>query len=102
MTKPEGELLGKAAFLNRTLSFLRHSSFVIRHSSHGDHRSTTGSELARANVSARDRSRLIDHVEAFQEHDFPPDESDDGIPGRKVGFQLARTLSRRARPRARH
>src|SRR5206468_2974030 len=82
--------------------FIRHSSFVVRASDHGDHRSTTESELARANVFAHDRGRLVDHDQAFQKHDFSPDESDDGIPGGEVGLQLARALPRRARARARH
>src|SRR5260370_21798553 len=102
MTKPEGKLPGKAAFLIRTSSLIRHSSFVIRHSSHGDHCSTTESQLARANVFARRRRRPGDHAEALQEYDFLPDESDDGIPGTKVGPKFARSLSRRARARARH
>src|SRR5437660_2881223 len=102
MTKPGGKLLGKAAFLIRTSSLIRHSSFVIRHSSHADHCSTAEPQLARANVPARDRGRLVDHTQALQEYDFSPDQSDDGIPGTKVGSKFARSLSRRARARARH
>jgi ferredoxin len=68
----------------------------------GDHRSTTESELARAHVPARNRGRLIDYAETFQEHDFPPDKGNDAISGGKVGLQLARALPWRACARAGH
>src|SRR5207249_830528 len=68
----------------------------------GDHRSTTESKLARAHVPARNRGRLIDYAETFQEHDFPPDESDDGISRGEVGLQPAGALPRRACARAGH
>src|SRR3954470_21021512 len=70
-------------------SFLRHSSFVIRHFDHGSHRPTSKTEFPRAPLPAGDPERNGDHAAPFQKHAVWPDESDDAIPGGKMGRQPA-------------
>src|SRR5690349_13939180 len=86
-----------ASFVIRASSFLRHSSFVIRHFNHGPDRSKTESELARAIVFAGDRGRTGHHHQAFQEHALWTDQGHHAISRAKVGFESARTLPRRTR-----
>src|SRR6266404_3637371 len=88
-----------SAFVIRALSFLRPSSFVIRHSDHGRHCLTSETELPRAALPARDPQRPGHHHAAFQKHAARPDKSDDAVPGRKMGQPFAGALSRRTRAR---
>src|SRR5215468_11393768 len=76
-------------------SLIRHPSFVIRHSDHDHHCSTTEIELARAIVSASHCRRFGNHIEAFQEYAARTHQGDDAISRAKMGQSPAGSLSRR-------
>src|SRR6266478_8364718 len=97
MTKEVRMTKSPSAFVIRASSFIRHSSFVIRHFDHGNHRPTSKPESAGTPLPAGDPQRDGNHAPALQKHALRPDEGDDAIPGTEMGQPPAGALSRRAR-----